>query len=139
MILLDTNIVSAVMAPSPPWEVLNWLGAQQTTNLYLSTISIAEIGYGLALLPESKRRRNLRERFEKFIAQAFQQRILAFDEQAAYLYGEVMGHRRQLGRPLSSLDGQIASIARAHTHAIATRNVRDFEECGVDLINPFLA
>jgi predicted nucleic acid-binding protein len=137
MILLDTNIVSAVMAPSPPPEVLNWLGAQQTTDLYLSTISIAEIGYGLALLPESKRRRDLQERFERFVGQAFQQRILAFDEEAARLYGEIMGHRKQVGRPLSSLDGQIASIARAHTQSIATRNVRDFEQCGVALINPF--
>lgn len=137
MILLDTNIVSAVMAPSPPSEVLHWLEVQETSNLYLSTISLAEIGYGLALLPESRHRRDLQERFGKFIAQAFQQRILAFDEQAAYLYGEVMGHRQHLGRPLSSLDGQIASIARAHHQMIATRNVRDFEECGVDLINPF--
>jgi predicted nucleic acid-binding protein len=137
MILLDTNIVSALMAPSPPPEVLNWLVAQQSTDLFLSTISIAEIGYGLALLPESKRRRDLQERFEKFVAQAFEQRILAFDKQAAHLYGDLMGHRKQVGRPLSSRDGQIASIARAHTQAIATRNVGDFEECGVALINPF--
>lgn len=137
MILLDTNIVSAVMAPSPPPEVLNWLGAQQTSDLYLATISIAEIGYGLALLPEGRRRRSLHERFEIFVAQAFEQRILAFDEEAAQLYGEVMGHRKHLGRPLSSLDGQIASIARAHHQMIATRNVRDFEECGIDLVNPF--
>lgn len=137
MTLLDTNVVSAIMAPSPPREVLDWLGRQQTSSLYISTITIAEIGYGIAVLPTGKRRQDLQNRFERFIGQGFEQRILGFDESAARLYGGIMGHRKGLGRPLSSFDGQIASIAQAHHQEIATRNLRDFEHCGIDLVNPF--
>jgi len=137
MFLLDTNIVSAVMAPSPPETVLDWLNQRQTSHLYLSTITMAEIGYGLAVLPDGKRRRHLQDRFERFVAQGFAQRILSFDSPAARLYSEVMGHRQQIGRPMSVLDGQIVSITRTHRMTLATRNTRDFDECGVDLVNPF--
>lgn len=137
MILLDTNIVSAIMAPAPPPTVIDWLNRQETVRLYLSTITIAEIGYGLWVMPDGKRRRSLEDRFEKFVAEGFEQRVLDFDKQAARLYAEVMGRRTAMGRPLAVLDGQIASIARANDLAIATRNVRDFEECGLELINPF--
>ncbi len=106
-------------------------------NLYLSTVTIAEIGYGLWILPEGKRRRDLEGRFAKFVTAGFDQRILDFDERAARLYPEVMGNRRVQGRPLAILDGQIASIARANDFAVATRNVRDFVECGLEVINPF--
>ncbi len=137
MILLDTNIVSAIMAPAPPRAVIEWLNRQETVTLYLSTITIAEIGYGLWVLPDGKRRRSLEERFEEFVAECFEQRILDFDKSAAHVYAEVMGRRKAMGRPLSVPDGQIASIARANDLSIATRNVRDFEECGLQLTNPF--
>jgi hypothetical protein len=137
MILLDTNIVSAVMARVPAQSVIDWLNRQEATTLFLSTVTIAEIGYGLRVLPDGKRRRSLEERFEKFVVEGFAERILNFDERAARLYPEVMGRRRAVGRPLGILDGQIASIARANGHALATRNIRDFEECGLELINPF--
>lgn len=137
MILLDTNIVSAVMAPSPPSVVIDWLNGQETITLYLSTITLAEVGYGLCILPEGRRRQGLKERFERFVAEGFEGRILDFDRPAASLYGEIMVRRRAMGRPLSALDGQLASIARANELAVATRNVRDFEACGIALINPF--
>lgn len=137
MILLDTNVISAVMAPAPPRPVLEWLNHQETVRLYLSAITLAEIGYGLRVLPDGRRRRDLENRFTKFVADGFEQRILSFDKRAAFLYGEIMGHRRELGRPLGILDGQIASIARAHRLAVATRNTRDFEDCGIELVNPF--
>ena len=79
----------------------------------------------------------LTERFEQFVTTAFEQRILPFDEDAARVYGDVLAHRREIGRPISSLDGQIAAIARSRGFSVATRNIRDFEECQVDLINPF--
>lgn len=139
MILLDTNVVSAVMAPAPPRAVIEWLNRQATVTLYLSTITIAEIGYGMRVMPDGKRRRSLEERFEKFVAEGFEQRILDFDLPAARRYAEVMGHRKEIGQPLGVPDGQIASIARAHGFAVATRNVGDFEECGLELINPFEA
>ncbi|MGB5344172.1 MAG: type II toxin-antitoxin system VapC family toxin [Thermoanaerobaculia bacterium] len=137
MILLDTNVISAVMAPAPPRPFLDWLNHQETVRLYLSAITLAEIGYGLRVLPDGRRRRDLENRFTKFVAHGFEQRILSFDKRAAFLYGEIMGHRRELGRPLGILDGQIASIARAHRLAVATRNTRDFEDCGIELVNPF--
>jgi hypothetical protein len=137
MILLDTNVVSAVMAPAPPRPVLEWLNHQETVGLYLSVITLAEIGNGLRVLPDGRRRRDLEDRFTMFVAEGFEQRVLSFDESAALLYGEIMGRRKELGRPLGILDGQIAAIARAHQLAVATRNTRDFEECGVELINPF--
>ncbi len=137
MILLDTNVVSAVMARMPEPSVLEWLDSQRTDTLFLSTISIAEIGFGLQVLPTGKRRRILEDRFDRFVASGFAQRVLSFDEKAARLYGELMGHRRRRGRPMSSLDGQVAAIARANHFAVATRNVRDFEECGLEIVNPF--
>ena len=79
----------------------------------------------------------LEDRFEKFVAEGFEQRILGFDESAARLYAKIMGRRKELGRPIGVLDGQMASIARANDLAVATRNIRDFEECGLELINPF--
>jgi hypothetical protein len=126
------------MKPSPSLTVLKWLNQQYSNSLFVSTITLGEIEYGLRILPAGKRRYELKERFEQFILQAFRQRILVFDEAAARSYGEVMGHRKELGRPMSVPDGQIAAIARSRGFAIATRNTSDFEECGVDLFNPFL-
>ena len=137
MILLDTNVVSAMMAPAPSRSVIDWLNRQDTVTLYLSTITMAEIGYGLWVLPDGKRRRSLSERFDRFVVDGFEQRVLDFDRRAALLYAEVMGGRKAMGRPLAALDGQIAAVARANHLSVATRNVRDFEHCGVDLVNPF--
>jgi len=89
-------------------------------------------------MPEGKRRRLLSERFEQFVDAAFTQRILSFDERAARVYGEVMCQRKEIGRPMSNLDGQIAAIARSSRFAVATRNIKDFEECQIELINPFI-
>ena len=137
MIVVDTNIVSEVMRLAPTESVLSWLNEQTTANLYLSTITIAEICFGLRVLPMGARRRLLEDKFERFVALAFEQRILSFGEMEARLYSDLMGHRREIGHPLSMADGQIAAIARVHGYAIATRNIRDFEDCGLELINPF--
>ena len=137
MILLDTNVVSAIMKPTPIPAVVSWLNSEKTIDLFLSTVSIAEILYCIEISPDGKRRRALEGRFEQFVAHGFEWRILAFDRRAAEIYGELMAHRRAIGRPMSVLDGQIASIARAKGFAIATGNTRDFEACGLTLLNPF--
>jgi toxin FitB len=137
VILLDTDVVSAVMKPTPVEAVVGWLDGQVTADLYLSTVTVAEIGFGLRALPAGKRRRDLEDRFERFLARGFEQRILAFDLPAAHLYAELMARRRELGRPMSALDGQIAAIARSHAFALATGNVQDFEECGLEILDPF--
>ncbi|MCP3907060.1 MAG: type II toxin-antitoxin system VapC family toxin [Oceanicoccus sp.] len=137
MIILDTNIVSEFMTSPPASQVLNWLNAQHVASLYISTITLAEINYGLSVMPTGKRRQLLSKRFTQFVDEAFTQRVLSFDEAAAKTYGELMGHRKEIGRPMSSMDGQIAAIARAKGFSVATRNIKDFEHCQIDLINPF--
>jgi len=137
MIVLDTNVVSEMMSATPAPAVVSWLNDQETARLFLTSVSIGEVRYGLRILPQGKRRRSLEEGFERVLAGAFAGRILAFDEAAAHRYGEVMGRRKEIGRPLDIRDCQIASIAWANGYAVATRNVRDFIECGVEIINPF--
>lgn len=137
MILLDTNVISEVMKAQPAAAVVAWLNHQDSEKLYVSTVTIGEIAYGLRILPAGKRRSGLRERFERFIARAFEHRVLGYDEPAARTYGALMGERKELGRPMSVPDGQIAAIARHNHLALATRNVADFENCGIEVINPF--
>ena len=137
MILLDTNVVSALMKPTPDNTVLAWVNQQESEELFLSSITLAEIDYGLRILPEGRRRRDLMERFSVWVEQGFDRRLIAFDPPAATMYGELMAHRRSIGRPMSVLDGQIAAIARAYRMTVATRNTGDFEECGVEIVNPF--
>jgi len=137
MIVLDTNVVSEFMTSPPAESVSAWLNAQNAAILYFTTISVAEISFGLRMMPDGKRRRLLASRFEQFIVAAFKSRILSFDENAARAYGEIRGHRKELGRPMSNFDGQIASIAKTRGFAIATRNIKDFENCELELINPF--
>lgn len=139
MILLDTNVVSEVMKTQPAEAVVTWLNAQDSERLYVSAVTIGEITYGLRILPDGKRRSGLRERCERFVVLAFDQRVLAYDEFAARVYGELMGDRKELELPMSVPNGQIAAIARLNHLAVATRNVLDFEHCGIDVLNPFEA
>lgn len=137
MILLDTNVVSEIMKIAPSANVLKWLNDQSSSAVHVSAVTVGEIEYGLRILADGRRRLQLKEKFEQFIALAFAQRVLGYDEAAARLYGEIMGWRKELGRPMSVPDGQIAAIARCHGLSVATRNTGDFQECGVDLVNPF--
>ena len=137
MIILDTSVVAEMMRASPAQEVVSWLNDQDAATLFLTTITIGEIGYGLEMLPRGERRLQLEQGFERVIAEAFAGRILFFDEEAARHYGMVMGRRKEIGRPLGVSHGQIAAIARAKGAAVATRNVGDFDECGVEIVNPF--
>jgi toxin FitB len=138
MILIDTNIISEMMKPFPSPNVITWLDQQETTQLFISTITIAEIAYGINALPQGNRRALVDDAFNQTILSAFKHRILSFDESAAHLYGKIMGQRKESGLPLSMPDGQISAIARAHGATIATRNIRDFIDCGVDLVDPFV-
>ena len=137
MILLDTNVVSEVMRPSPHPGVIAWLNAVDAGELYISTISIAEIIFGLELLPPGQRRQGFEERFESFLSAAFDHRVLVFDQAAARHYGPIMAARRRAGSPMAAPDGQIAAIARSQAMDLATRNTRDFRSCGLALIDPW--
>jgi len=137
VILLDTNVLSEIMKPRPHAGAIDWLNEVETTRLWLSAITIAEIEYGLRSMPDGTRRRTLRHRFEGFVESAFSGRVLVFGRAAATIYGEIMAHRRAGGRPMSVADGQIASIALSRGLKLATRNTKDFDDCGLDLIDPF--
>jgi toxin FitB len=138
MIIIDTNVISEMMKPSPMPAVISWVDSQEATQLFITTITIAEIFYGINVLPDGNRRRLLEESFDKALKDAFKHRVLSFDETAAHFYGKIMSQRKILGRPLGIPDGQIVAIARTHNFSIATRNIRDFADCEVDVINPFV-
>ena len=139
MLLLDTNILSEMMRPKPNAKVIAWLNQQSSQALFISSISIAEIHYGLYMLPSGKRKQQLQQRFEQFVHQAFQFRLLDFDGPSANLYGNVMGEAKLNGHPMSIADGQIAAITLAHNFVLVTRNTKGFKHSGVELINPFEA
>ncbi|MFN7096845.1 MAG: type II toxin-antitoxin system VapC family toxin [Gammaproteobacteria bacterium] len=126
-----------MMKKSPSPNVITWIDKQEITQLFVTTISIAEICYGLQALPEGKRRVLLQDAFNQVVNDAFKYRVLDFNELAAHQYGIIMSQRKKSGRPLSILDGQIAAIALAHRAILATRNMRDFIDCNLELINPF--
>ena len=135
--MLDTNVVSEAMRIVPDPGVLRWLNESETGDLYLSTITIAEVSYGLQILPEGGRRDAISGRFEQFVNRGFSHRVLSFDEPAAIVYGEIMARTKKIGRPMSVPDGQIAAIAKTHNLVVATRNTEDFEPTGMELVNPW--
>ena len=137
MIVLDTNVVSELMRPQPEPRVMAWLQAHPLQDLATTTITLAEIGVGLARLPESRRRFNLETKFQTFVTRGLGPRVFGFDVTAAAVYGEMVATRERGGRPLNGFDGLIAAIARARDAVIATRNVGDFADCGVPVMNPW--
>ncbi len=137
MIILDTNVISEAMLPVPNSKVRQWLSTQPSQQLFTTTVSLAEILFGLEILPLGKRRAGLSATAETMFATLFAQRILAFDGPAARAFPPIAAGRRQRGRPISVLDAQIAAIAIANAAILATRNSADFEGCGVRLINPW--
>lgn len=138
MILLDTNVLSELMRPAPAEPVLAWMRRQSAAELYVSSISYAEILYGIDLLSEGKRRRALAEQARGMFTEDFGGRMLSFDPAAAPAYAAITSGRRRAGDPILPLDAMIAAIARAHGAAVATRD-RDLNGCGVPIINPWEA
>lgn len=137
MIILDTNVVSELMRPSPSKDVVGWVAAQPASGLYTTSVSQAEILHGILLLAPGKKRDAIQAAAESMFAIEFDGRILAFDDAAARAYAQVAADRRRADRPISQFDAQIAAIAIAARAAIATRNVTDFEGCGVKIVNPW--
>lgn len=138
MILLDTNVVSEVMRVIPDESVHEWYRRVPRTSLFVTAITEAEILAGIAVLPAGNRRSQLTARVLETFQKSFAGRIFAFDSESAPHYAEIVSGRRRLGRRISPLDA-IAAIARGKSMAVATRNLRDFAKCGVDLIDPWTA
>lgn len=139
MIILDTNVLSETMRSEPSPVVLRWLAAQPVMQLFTTTITEAEILFGLAILGEGRRRTALEQAARAMFAEDFAGRVLAFDSAAASDFAAIAAERRRAGCPISQADAQIAAIARSRGGRVATRNTADFEGCGIALINPWTA
>ena len=134
--ILDTNVISELARPYPEPKVRSWLLAQPASSLATTTINVAEIHAGIALLPEGAKRTEVRAKMLVGL-QVLAANTFAFDGAAAGAYGQLIATRARLGRPLRGFDGLIAAIALSYGHAIATRNVADFADCGLLIINPW--
>lgn len=139
MIILDTDVLAELMRPVVAPQVLNWIDRQGATELFLTSITQAELLLGLALIGKAKRRGELTSRLFELLESEFDGRVLAFDAEAARAYATICADLRSDGRHIAALDAQVAAIARTHGASIATRNVDDFSDCGVDVVNPWLA
>lgn len=137
MILIDTNVISELMRPKPAPQVLAWFGSKDSSALCLSAVGETELRRGAMILPEGRRRDSLLSEIEAMIMEDFAGRVLPFDSAAAVAFAGIFVDRRNAGRPISFPDCQIAATARAHGAAVATRNVADFEGCGVKVVDPW--
>lgn len=137
MIILDANVVSELLRAAPAPAVEAWLAAQDGAEVYFTSVSEAELRRGVAILPAGRRRDALAEAVEGILAEDFRSRILPFDSAAARAYAAIAAGRRAAGRPISQFDCQIAAIAHAHEAAVASRNVGDFNGCGIEVIDPW--
>lgn len=137
MIVLDTNVLSELMRAEPARAVVRWMTTQPGENLYTTTITQAEILHGVMLLPAGKRRAALEAAVEAMFSEDFGGRILPFGSDAALSYARIATSRQRAGMPMSSFDAQIAAIALSARASLATRNVKDFVHCGVEVVDPW--
>ena len=139
MIVLDTNVLSELMRAEPAAKVMRWVAGHPAASLYTSSVTQAEIMHGIMLLPAGKRRSAFEAAAEAMFREDFGGRILPFGSDAALPYARIAAARQRAGRPIAHFDALIAAIARAAGAVLATRNVRDFDACGVTVIDPWNA
>ncbi len=137
MIVLDTNVISELMRREPDAAVMAWMGEQPMAGVFTTTLTQAEIFYGLALLPEGRRRDALMAAAQPMFDVDLAGRVLPFDTDAANAYPDIAAGRRKGGQPISQMDAQIAAIVRSRGARLATRNVADFADCGITVVNPW--
>ena len=137
MIVLDTNVLSETLRPQPDARVLQWLAAQPAAALFTTAITRGELLYGVGLLAESRRKSSLLAAVRAILDQDLAGRVLSFDPDAADAYAGIASSRRTAGIPISQFDAMIAAIARSRGASVATRNAKDFAQCGVDVIDPW--
>lgn len=137
MIVLDTNVISEMMRLAPDPVAKGWLDSQPEETIYTTAVCEAELRFGIAILPDGRRKRGFEDEAAAFFSDDMISRVLPFDRAAALEYSVMAAGLRAAGRGFATADVQIAAIARAHGFALATRNVRDFAGCGVEVIDPF--
>jgi hypothetical protein len=137
VIVLDTNVVSELMKLAPDHRVEAWLAHEPAPGLFITAITEAELRLGVEVLPSGRRRDKIAAAVAAMLTQDFSERVLPFDSSAAASYAHVAADRRRAGRPIAQSDAQIAAIAKSQGATLATRNTRDFEGCGVTLVNPW--
>jgi predicted nucleic acid-binding protein len=137
MILLDTNIVSALMRRDPEPVVVAWLDEQPAESIWTTSVTVFEVQSGLELLEPGRRRQQLEDTFEQLLADELQGRVQSFDQPAAFAAGRIAAERQRAGRTLEIRDVQIAGITTVRKAALATRNIRHFERLGIDLVDPW--
>jgi predicted nucleic acid-binding protein len=135
MIVVDTSVVSELMRPSPSAVVVGWVRRNER-ELYTTSITLAEIHYGIERLADGRRKQLLRSTAEEAFLE-FEERVLAFDAEAAVAYATIVSGRYHAGLPIDGFDAQIASICSVHRAELATRNVKDFQDTGIDVIDPW--
>lgn len=136
-LLIDTNVLSEVTKPRPSEYVLGWLDRLDEDRAFISAVSIAEIRRGVALMDSGRKRDLLAQWLARDLPQRFERRVIPVDEPIALAWGDVMALAKRSGRGLGSMDGLIAATAIAHDLTLATRNIKDFEGFGFDLIDPW--
>ena len=137
MIVLDTNVVSELMRREPADAVMAWVDEQAADEAWLTAVTLAELLYGIARIPDGRRKADLAIALDAMIVEDFDHRVAAFDEPAAAHYADIVVVRERAGRPISAADAQIAAICRSHGALLATRNVDDFADTRVAIANPW--
>ncbi len=139
IVLVDTNVVSELIRKAPDPAVEAWAAGHTLEDLFFSAVGEAELRFGAAILPAGRRRATLISDIERMLRDAFEDRVLPFDSQAAREYADIAAMRRCAGRTVAPADCQIAAIARSRDMAVATRNVRDFEDIEIEIVDPWTA
>ena len=139
MILIDTNVISELWKAEPNPDVLAWMDAQAVETLYLSAVTVAELRFGVATMPEGKRRSIYQERLEKEVLPAFTGRVLPFDLAASRAYADLMVGAKLTGKAIGKADGYIAATASARSLMVASRDISPFEAAGLKFVNPWEA
>lgn len=139
MFVLDTNVISETFKPLPDAGVATWMDSSFATRSYVTAMTKAELLLGLANMPDGKRKAALGDVIGTFFTTWLKTPVLPFGDREAEAYAEIVSKRRFLGRPVREFDAQIASVARSRGFAIVTRNVADFTDCGVNIVNPWAA
>lgn len=137
MIVLDTNALSEILRPVPDTQVLVWLAAQPRSVLFTTTVTRAELFYGVRLLPDGQRQTALLDAIQSIFDQDLAGHVLNFDSTAADTYAKIAASRKAVGKPISQFDAMIAAMAKSKGASLATRNLKDFVDCGIDLVNPW--